>query len=89
MERLTFPIQNKKIEPVCSITTPETPVRMTLQWCLYNLRRHKILIKKAKTKLPAKGPCLVIVSENASNVDQLTDPNSFSTCMMNASTFLQ
>ena len=46
-------------------------------------------ITKAKTKLPAKSLCLVIVSQYESGVDQLTDPNSFSTCMMNASTFLQ
>ena len=46
-------------------------------------------ITKAKTKLPAKSPCLLIVSQHASKVDQLTDPTSFSTCMMNASTFLQ
>ena len=46
-------------------------------------------ITKAKTKLPAKSLCLVIVSQCASKVDQLTDPNSFSTCMMNARTFLQ
>ena len=79
----------KKLEPVCSSTTPETPVRTTLQ-CLYNLRRHKIPITKANSKSPAKMPLsLVIVSENASNVDQLTDQSLFSTCMINESTFLQ
>ena len=88
LERLTFPIQNKKPEPVCSITTLETPVRTTLQ-CLYNLRRHKIPITKAKTKLPARKPCLMVVSQYATSVDQLIDPNSFSTRMMNASTSLQ
>ena len=44
---------------------------------------------KGQNQIACKSPCLVIVSQYASNVDQLTDPNSFSTCMMNASTFLQ
>ena len=49
-----IPLTELKLEPVCGITTPETPVRAILQ-CLWDLQRHtKIPVTKAKTKLPAK-----------------------------------